>query len=280
MHRRRLCAMLAAAAYAIFAAPPDERWAPSYNPASVLNLASGRPELAPNTLAVIYGNNLSSTVASRMDAAPNAAVLPTVLAGSGVTVKVNGLLAAIEYVSPAAVVFIVPPELMPGPASIVLTRNGLNGPSVRVQLQEAAPALMPLESSWVLARDAVSVEWRTPELPAAPGDEVILYGTGWGEVIRRLINLQPAFTRSELRARSSLRAYLDGMEVPQSSIAYAGVSPGTAGIYELRFRLPEWVPDDPEIRLSIGGRLTQPGLRLRVARSGPQPSAGWLRSNQ
>jgi len=280
MNRRRLCAMLAAAACAILAAPPDERWAPAYGPTSIVNLASGLPELAPNTLAVIYGDNLSSTVASRMDAAPNAAVLPTVLAGSGVTVKVNGLLAAIEYVSPAAVVFIVPPELMPGPASIVLTRNGLNGPSVRVQLQEAAPALMPLESSWALARDAVSVEWRTPELPAAPGDEVILYGTGWGEVIRRLINLQPAVTRSELRARSSLRVYLEGMEAPQSSISYAGVCPGTAGIYEIRFRLPDWVPDDPEIRLSIGGRLTQPGLRLRVARAGLQPPAGWLRSNQ
>lgn len=280
MQGRRLCALFAAAASAVLAAAPGERWAPAYSQASILNLASGLPELAPNTLAVIYGQDLSPIVTSRVEAAPNAAILPTTLLGTGVTVKVNGMLAAIEYASPQAVVFIVPPEFVAGPVSIVLTRNGVNGPTVRVQLQDHAPGLLPLESSWALARDAQTLDWRQPDSPAAPGDEIVLYGTGWGQTLRRAINLQPASQRSELRARDSLAVYLDGIEVPREFISYAGVSPGTAGIYELRLRLPAWTPADPEIRISIGGRPSQEGLRLRVDPSRVQPPEARARSTQ
>ncbi len=280
MHGRLLCALFAAAACAVLAAPPGERWAPAYSQSSVLNLASGLPELAPNTVAVIFGENLSPIVSARSETAPNAAVLPTQLSGTGVTVKVNGILAAIEYASPDAVVFIIPPELVAGPATIVLTRNGLNGPAVRVQLQEEAPGLFPLDSRWALARDAGTQEWRLPENPAVPGGEIVLYGTGWGRTLRRSINLQPASQPSGLKARDSFRVYLGGMEVPGDLVSYAGVSPGTAGIYELRLRLPDWTPEDPEIRISIGGRLSQEGLRLRVDPSRLQPPELRVRSTQ
>lgn len=280
MHGRRLCALLAAAAYAVHAAPPGERWAPAYSQTSILNLASGLPELAPNTVALIIGEHLSPVVSSRAEAALNAAVLPTVLPGTGVSVKVNGILAAIEYASPNAVVFIVPPELVAGPASIVLTRNGLNGPTVHVQLQETVPGLLPLESHWALARDAANLDWRLPEHPAAPGDEILLYGTGWGQTLRRSINLQSASRPSELKARDSLQVFLNGIEVPRDLVFYAGVSPGTAGIYELRLRLPDWTPEDPEIRISIGGKRSQEGLRLRVDPSRLQPPDVRVRSTQ
>lgn len=280
MQGRRLCALFAAAASAVLAAPPGERWAPAYSQASILNLASGLPELAPNTLAVIYGQNLSPIAASRIEAAPNAAILPTTLPGTGVTVKVNGILAAIEYASPEAVVFIVPPEFVAGTFSIVLTRNGVNGPTVRVPLQDHAPGLLPLESEWALARDAQTLDWRHPDSPAAPGDEIVLYGTGWGQTLRREVNLQPASQRTELRARDSVSVYLDGVEAPRDHILYAGVSPGTAAIYELRFRLPAWTPPDPEIRISINGRFSQEGLRLRVDPSRAQPPEARARSTQ
>ncbi len=280
MHGRWLCALFAAAACAVLAAPPGERWAPAYSETSILNLASGLPELAPNTVAVIFGDNLSPIVSSRAEAAPNAAVLPTLLPGTGVSVKVNGILAAIEYASPDAVVFIVPPELVAGPAKIILTQNGLNGPAVRVQLQEAAPGLLPLDTRWALARDPGAEEWRLPENPAVPGSEIVLYGTGWGRTLRRSINLHPESQPSELRARDSLQVFLDGREVPGAFISYAGVSPGTAGIYELRLRLPDWTPEDPEIRISIGGRWSQEGLRLRVDPSRLQPPDLRIRSTQ
>lgn len=272
-------ALLVPAACAVMAAPPDERRAIAYSSNSIYVLGSGAAgELAPNTLAVVFGENLSNGVASRADVAPNAVQLPTLLPGTGVTVRVNGILAAVEYASPDAVVFVVPPELLPGAATVVLTRNALMGPPARVRLKEAAPALLPLEEAWVLARHAATDEWCLSDRPLHPGDEVILYGTGWGPALRRPVNLQPAARPNELKARDSMRIYLDGMELPAGYIVYAGLSVGAAGIYEVRLRLPEWTGADPEVRIAIGEEVTQAGIRLHVAPSGAQPAEERLRS--
>lgn len=205
-------------------------------------------------------------------------MLPTVLPGTGVTVRVNGILAAVEYASPDAVVFVVPPELLPGSATVVLTRNGILGPAARVRLKEAVPVLLPMEEGWALARHAGSMEWCDEGRPLHPGEEVILYGTGWGPTMRRPINLQPPSRPNELKARDSLRIYLDGIELPGSDILYAGLSVGAAGVYEARIRLPEWTPRDPEIRLAIGEAVSQPELRLRVAPAQAQPAEERLRT--
>ncbi len=280
MRRHLLGALSAAAAAAVLAAPPEERRAPQYSSAKVFNLGSGLPALAPNTLAVIFGENLSRGVASRADISTSPAVLPTSLPGTGVTVKVNGLLAAIEYASPDAVVFIVPPELLPGTATVVVTTNSVNGPAVRVTLKQAAPALLPFESSWALARDAESLEWSLPQRPLHPGATAVLYGTGWGPTQRPSINLQTTSRPTELRARSAVTVYLDGMAVPPDHVIYAGLTVGAAAVYELRFRLPAWTPPDPEIRIAIGEELTQPGLRLPVSPAVVQPGDQRMRSYQ
>lgn len=272
MRRLALRALPALAACAVFAAEPRASRAPVYSQATIFPVGSGQPgELAPYSLAVIYGENLSSATVSRLEAAPSALLMPTLLPGAGVTVKVNGLLAGLEYASPEAVVFLVPPELVAGTAKIVLTRNSLNGPAVYVRLREAAPSLFPLEDGWALARRGDGAAWLLPDQPARPGDEVVLYGTGWGPLQRLPVNLLVPGHPNELRFRSSLQVLLDGREVEPDRILYAGVATGAPGIYELRFRLPEWCPPDPEIRLSISGSLTQPGLRIPAAAGGPQP---------
>lgn len=272
-------APLVLAACAVMAAPPDERWAIFYGNDSIYVLGGGEAgQLAPNTLAVVFGENLGTGVVSRADVAPDPVVLPVLLPGAGVTVRVNGILAALEYASPDAVVFIVPPELLPGPATVVLTRNGLLGPTARVRLKEAVPVLLPLETGWALARHAGSQEWCVAERPLRPGDEVILYGTGWGPTLRRPINLQPAARPNELKDKGLMRIYLDGIELPADRVLYAGLTVGASGIYEVRFRLPEWTSVDPEVRIAIGEALTQPDIRLRVAPSLSQPAEERLRS--
>lgn len=266
MRRRALRALPALAACAVFAAEPRASRAPVYSQATILNLGSGEAgQLAPNCLAVIYGENLSSATVSRLDAAPSAVLMPTQLPGAGVSVKVNGLLAGLEYASPEAVVFVVPPELTAGPARIVLTRNSLNGPSVQVQLREAAPSLLPLGDGWALARRAGTGEWILPGQGVRPGEEVILYGTGWGPLERQPASLLIPDKPNQLKFRTAVRVILDGVEAPGHLVQYAGVAPGAPGVYQLRFRLPEWCPPDPEIRVSIANSLTQPALRLPVS---------------
>lgn len=281
MRRLALRALAALAAWTVFASEPRASRAPVYSLETILNLGSGEAgELAPNCLAVIYGENLSSATVSRLDAAPTAMRMPTQLPGAGVSVKVNGILAGLEYASPEAVVFVVPPELSAGPARIVLTRNALNGPAIQVQLREAAPSLLPLADGWVLARAAVSGEWILPERGVRPGEEVILYGTGWGPLERMPPSLQIPIGPNPLKFRSGVRVILEGMEAPGHLVQYAGLAPGAPGVYQLRFRLPEWCPPDPEIRVSISGSLTQPNLRLPVSvRPGESP-AEWPAAGQ
>ncbi len=255
---------------AIPARDPDSRQAPAYSAASIVNLASGRmADLAPNTLAVIYGDQLASTTRSRQDSDLQGVILPYVLSGTGVTVKVNGLLAGIEYVSPDAVVFIVPPELDPGPALIVLTRNALNGPSVLTELKPTAPALIPFENGRPLARAGSNLEWITAARPLAPGDEVILYGTGLGPTIPPQTNRRVASAPAAIQ--DALRIQLDGADLDPRCLSYAGVSQGVAGIYEIRFTLPPFYQPDPEVRLFIGEQGTQPGLRLYTQPPPPPP---------
>ncbi|MCS7042981.1 MAG: hypothetical protein N2036_10075 [Bryobacteraceae bacterium] len=278
MRRFALRALPALAACAVFAAEPVASRAPVYSQATIVNLGNGVPgELAPNSLAVIYGANLSNATISRLEASPSSLLMPTLLPGAGVSVKVNGILAGLEYASPEAVVFVVPPELVGGPAKVVLTRNSLNGPTVQVQLRDAAPSLLPLDSGWTLARRADTLEWCLPQQGARPGDEVILYGTGWGPLLRQPVNLQIPDRPNELKARAGVRVLLDGAEVEPGRILYAGAAPGVPGVYQLRFRLPAWSPPDPEIRVSISGLLTQPGLRLPVAAPATQPPAERMR---
>ncbi|MGC4048654.1 MAG: hypothetical protein QM757_03890 [Paludibaculum sp.] len=92
---------------------------------------------------------------------------PYQLSGTGVVVKVGGLLAPVEYISPEVVTFLVPSELRAGPVNVVLTYNFLSGPTIRVQLLPAAPAWFLMETGFVLARHSDSMEW-VDELSGPP----------------------------------------------------------------------------------------------------------------
>lgn len=267
-------AALACVATVLFASDPGLRQAPSYTATTIVNLASGRAgELAPNTLAAIFGRELATVTRARQASDLQGGLLPSVLPGTGVTVRVNGLLAGVEYVSPEVVVFVVPADLLPGAANIVLTRNALSGPSARVTLQELAPALLPYEDGWVLARFGRSGDWVTKDQPARPGDEVVLYATGMGQTNPPQANRKVASERDSLDQAERLGLQAGDRELDPGAVTYAGVSPGTAGIYEVRFILPAGLGANPEIRLRLGERQSQEGLRLAAEPEGAPPAA-------
>lgn len=267
-------AALACVATVLFASDSGIRQAPSYSAATIVNLASGRAgELAPNTLAVIFGRELATVTRARQASDLQGGLLPSVLPGTGVTVRVSGLLAGVEYVSPEAVVFVVPADLMAGPATVVVTRNALSGPAIRVSLQARAPALLPYEEGYVLARHAEDGAWVSREQPARPGEEVILYATGMGPTNPPQENRKVASERDALEEADEVVLEVGGWELAPGGMTYVGVSPGTAGIYEIRLILPEGLESDPEVRLRLGGKESQEGLRLLAKPGGPPPAS-------
>src|SRR6185437_7938264 len=112
--------------------------APNYSAATIVNAATQTTgPLAPNTIATIYGTNLSWDEYAITPGDLNSGSLPQ--EEHGVTVFVGDLPTHLFYVSPTQINFLVPYELRPGPVKIYVARDGVHGPFVTVQLNESSP---------------------------------------------------------------------------------------------------------------------------------------------
>ncbi len=269
---------------AVMAEDVSTRQAPSYAASSLVNLATGLPgPFAPNTFVALHGMGLSASTAARESSATGSTNLPASLGTPPVNVKINGLFAPLEYVSPELVIFLIPADQFPGPASIRLTSNNLNGPLIRIVVGEYAPALFELETNFAFARHADGLAPVTMQSPAKPGETIILYAAGLGEADRPRPPGQAPSQFLPILHRDQLRILLNGETVDPQDILEAGLASGRPGCYEIIFRLPPDTPEDPRIAITMGDSISQPGLVLPVRwpaeRTEPQPAAAPVRSN-
>jgi uncharacterized protein (TIGR03437 family) len=230
---------------------------PTYTADSIVHSAdfSSGP-LAPNTPATIFGVNLSYSTGQ-----PNSdGRLPTQLAG--VSVFVANTPASLLYVSEKQINFLVPDWLRPGDVTLRVTRQGVTGPNVTITLADAAPALFRGESDVALATHGGSASIITATEPAAPGDLVVIYATGLGQTGTSLGEVPVA--ASQIKRLSDFQILLNGEPVDRARIAYAGVTPGCWGLYQINVFLPDHLADDPEIRVGVGDQWSAAGLKLPV----------------
>ncbi len=157
--------------------------APVVTASNVVNGASFEPPIAPNTWVTITGGNLSGT--TRLwdaDDFVNGA-LPTNI--DSVSVSVNGTYAFVEYVSPTQLNVLLPPSLAAGQATVQTFNFGLASSQVTVQIQDVAPAFfLQNDGKHIAATHAdgslVGPSTTPGAAPAAPGETIVLYGTGFG----------------------------------------------------------------------------------------------------
>jgi uncharacterized protein (TIGR03437 family) len=240
--------------------------APTYSAASIVNSATNLyGTLAPNTIATLYGENLAYSIrAITADDILNG-LLPTVLAGTGTRVLVNGMPAHLYYVSPNQINFLIPSNLLPGPVNLRLVRDGRYGPEVRLQLHSSDPALYQLSAGIAIAmRPDGSVA--TEEDSAHPGDMLILYATGLGQTEPRTAPGEIVRLAAPIQNDGEFQLTLDNRLVPPESVFYVGLTPGFAGLYQVNLRLPPETGDRPEIRIGIRDDISPPGVRLPVFR--------------
>ncbi|MBV8819569.1 MAG: hypothetical protein JO022_14510 [Acidobacteriaceae bacterium] len=240
------------------------RVAPSYSGNSIVNAADNSPgPLAPGAIATIYGTNLSNVTRALTGSDMSGNLLPTVLPGTGVHVLVGGLAAGIYYVSPNQINFLVPVILIPGPSQVIVTINGLAGPSIPITLAATSPAFFQLDQQTVVASH-IDGSVVTADNPAHPGQIVVLYATGLGMVNPPLTNLAVATAAAQLKQLAALKITLDGNQVDASHVPYAGVCPGFAGLYQINLQLPDSVGPNPELRVALGDESSPAGLILPV----------------
>jgi uncharacterized protein (TIGR03437 family) len=247
--------------------------APTYSADNIVNGANFQPgPFAPNSLVTIFGEDLSFDTESLTEGS-NSTRLPEVLANS--RVYVANLAAGLIYVSPTQINFVVPSDLLAGDVPVRVVRQGWTGPEVTIVLTDAAPQFFQSAKGDIVAQH-VDYSLVTRESPAGPGEVVILYATGLGRT-------KPFYPDpSEIPARASKIAnpmllFLGGGVVDPERIWYAGLTPGSAGVYQINVQLPDEMEPACEVQALISGQLSAAGVMLPTTMDSPQPEPASLR---
>ena len=92
----------------------------------------------------------------------------------------------------------------------------------------------------------------------------MVYATGLGKTEPNPSPGQIPFTPASIVDYSSLSVLLDGTPLPWFLIKYAGVTPGSVGLYQINIELPNPVDPDPQITVTVGSQSSPSGLQLAV----------------
>jgi uncharacterized protein (TIGR03437 family) len=240
--------------------------APSFSTDSIANSANGSAaSLTPNTIASIYGHNLAYFTASA-EATLGAAALPNKL--GGVQVIVGGLLASLYYAAPEQINFVIPAGLLAGRTTVTVVRQA-TATRRDIALIDAAPALYVLADGRLAATHADG-SVITPESPAQPGEIIVVYCTGLGRTEPRQLDGVIPRAAAWLQSIDRLRIMLDGVDQGRAGVYYAGITPGWPGLYQINLYIPRQVSNPlQELRVELGGQMSQSGLMLHIAPNEP-----------
>jgi uncharacterized protein (TIGR03437 family) len=200
--------------------------------------------VSPGSWIEIYGSNLAATTQSWGQADFNGVNAPTSLGGTSVTI--GGQAAFIDFISPGQVNALVPSDVPTGIQQIVLTAGGIASAPVNITVNAVQPGLLAPPSfnvngtqyavatfgdgAYVLPTGAIS---GVTSRPAMPGDEIVLYGVGFGPVT-------PSIPAGQLVQQSN--TLQSGFEISLGGIAaqaaYDGLAPGYTGLYQFNITVP------------------------------------------
>jgi uncharacterized protein (TIGR03437 family) len=231
--------------------------APSYSAASIVSTGTyAAGPFAPNTLISIFGTGLAMGPrgVTASDVVGN--TLPTEL--NSTRVYIDSFPAALFYVSETQINLLIPGKQALGKAELQVMREGLRGPVVLIDIAAAAPALF-LSGEYAIATHADN-SVITPEKPARAGELIVLYAAGLGKC-----EINPAngeLTLSLSAVLGALRIAIGGATVEPARIFYAGLTPMSAGLYQLNFLLPDNASPDPEVRVFVGDAGSPAGVKL------------------
>lgn len=224
-----------------------------------MNSASDAPDgLAPNAIATVYGAGLSYNTSSAFPL-PATGTLPAEI--GSVRVYVAGMPACLYYVSPTQINFLIPAELRPGNVDFFTTHDGLAGPHVTITVHEAGPGLYTWDPGMIASTHGDG-SLITKDHPAQAGEAVVVYATGLGKTDPLLPSGSFSRVTAPIRLLSELQVMIAGSALDASGVHYAGVTPGTPGLYQVNLVLPKGLTANPEIRLAIGPAISPPGTKL------------------
>jgi uncharacterized protein (TIGR03437 family) len=235
--------------------------APSYSSESIVNAATqAAGALAPNAIATIYGTDLAFSTRAVANSDIVRGAMPTEL--DGVQVWFNAQPCPLFYISPSQINFLIPYRAVAGTVTITVTRNGVAGLPVDIQVHDTSPGLFLWGDNQPVATH-LDGQLISDSSPAFPGEIIVIYAGGLGHTTPDVSSGHLATAAFPIRFAPDLQILLDGIPCPPESLLYAGLAPGFAGLYQINLRVPPDAPPNPEIQLVLGAE-SSPGL-IRLA---------------
>ena len=245
------------------------------------NLAPKVSSISPLSIISVFGLNFTdeSILFPNLDGQGR---ISTTL--GGVCFEIGGERAPIFAVTPTQANLQKPATKNLGPVSVVAIRNCNTTEEVRSEVElvtvaEATPAFFlfpPLVNGGLIAArfniDDVAVapngmfkdQFGTSR-PAAKGDIITLYGTGWGDTGAALATGQLATGAAELLETANVMVTFGGVALAPEDVLYVGVTPGTAGLYQLVIRVPQSATNgNKKVVLRVYGKSTPDGPVIPV----------------
>ena len=225
---------------------------------AVLNGASFGTRIASGGWMTILGTNLSAATDT---ASASGNTLPTSL--DGVSVMIDGQPAFVYFVSPTQINAIVPDDPTNGGVNVQVTAQAVPSNIVTADKEDFAPALFLFTSVYPAAAHADGTYLGPPNLvagvatqPAKSGEVILLFGTGFGPS-------NPPVSAGQVMTNATpsalpITATVGGL--PAAVQAYL-VYPG---MYQLNLTVPDLLPGDAPLSLSVVGAGTQAGLMLTI----------------
>lgn len=224
--------------------------------------------LTPGGWMEIYGEKLASTTREWSGSDFAGTVAPTTLAG--IRVRVGGIDAFVQFVSPGQINAVVPDGVPPGNVSIEVSNT--RGPGDTVT-SDAVTMIAAARAPYLLAPPAFSrngKQYVTAVLSdgafagppglisgvnfraAKPGNRIVLYGVGFGPTTPAIL---PGNIASGVTALPNPKVKIAGNE---ALLEYAGLATNFVGLYQFNFILPSSPSGDDKLEITIDGQpLTQ-----------------------
>jgi uncharacterized protein (TIGR03437 family) len=218
------------------------------------NSAGGKPQVAADSLASAYGQDLGFVARSTPSLIPQATlagIQATLTDAAGVARP-----APLLYVSPSQVNFEIPDRTAPGLASV-----NIAGAGGTVQVNTVAPGLFALGGTSIAAATAA----RYPNGGAAP-TSVAVFDCSSGNCVESPIALDDQSTvylslyGTGLRNRSSLANVTCTVGGVSAPVQYAGAQPQYAGLDQVNVALPVALrgAGTVNVELTVDGQLANP----------------------
>ena len=169
---------------------------------------------------------------------------------STTSVSVNGRNIPLFFVSATQINGQLPFEIVPGPATLTVTVNGVTSAAASIAVANTSPGIFLVGTNRAAATNANN-SVNASNNPAAPGEAITVYFTGIGPLDNAVATGQPAPLGGPLsRATLPVTVTIGGQ--PANAL-FVGLTPGSISLAQANVVVPDLPSGDYPVLISIGG---------------------------